>query len=140
MQRRRGKRKRYSKSDIQRTRAVKAEKWEKRRMQTRKLRSRIVEFEKYDHGSFVSSYLWWDLITKGARGDDLFEVRNFHERHPGWDYQAFRDPASSSDTVFDATGSEPMIDSAGHEAMNAAAEDLASSMASPNDELFFDAT
>ena len=118
--RRRGKRKYYSESDIQRMRTVKAEKWNKRQTKLRDLRTRIVSFDRYDSGSFAQDYLWWELLTHRARGDDIYEVRQFYERHPGWDYRRYHEPG--------ATVSQPE-----ERAMDGAAEALASSMMTPDD-------
>jgi hypothetical protein len=96
MQRRRGKRKRYSHSEIQRMREVKADKWNRRLDKTSRLRGRIAGFDRYDHGSFVRDYLWWDLITNHAMADDIYEVREFREQHPDWDRTRFEDPTMQS--------------------------------------------
>ena len=73
------------------------EKWSARRASFAKTRARLSSFDRYDRGSFVTDYLWWDLITRGASGDDLYEVRVFHEQHPGWSVDGFRDPLDVSD-------------------------------------------
>ncbi len=62
-------------------------KWSKKRGSITHLRQTIVTFEHYDRGSLVGDFLWWDLMTRAARGDDLMEVRDFHKNHPGWDYR-----------------------------------------------------
>ena len=66
LQRRRGKRKKYADADIVNMRNVKQEKWARRQERTARLRQEISAFDRYDHGSFVSSYLWWDIVTHGA--------------------------------------------------------------------------
>jgi len=124
---RRGRWKYYSASDIRRTREVKAEKWSKRQARLRGLRTRIVGFDQYDRGSFAANYLWWDLVTHRARGDDIYEVREFHARHPGWNYRNHHDPVE--------TVSQPE-----EAAMDGAAAALASSMKTPDDEEVLDAS
>jgi len=126
MQRMRGKRKFFSDDDIARMRNVKSEKWEKRRLKTEKLRRRISEFDKYDRGSCSEAYLWWDLMTREAPGDDIFEVREHRFRHPNWSYRDYRDPWHSNQDDDDVG----LFDDA--------AEDLASSMAADNDAGLFD--
>ena len=59
--------------------------------------------------------------------NDLFEVRDFHQRHPGWNYKTYQDPIDR----------EP-ADGSG--AIDDAAEELAASMSVPADDLFLDAT
>ena len=125
--RRRGRRKQYSATDIQRMRAVKAEKWEKRQKKIRDVRTKIVNFDRYERGSFATDFLWWDLVTRGARGDDIYEAKDFHARHPDWDYKTYRDPWEA----------EPAAEEV---AIDGAAAALASSMTTPDDEIFHDAT
>ena len=126
MQRRRGKRKSFSRDDIERMRNVKAEKWERRRAKTIKIRGKISDFDKHDRGSCASDYLWWDLMTGGARADDVYEVREFRTRHPDWDYRTYDDP-----TNLGADSDSSAIDDA--------ASDLASSMVgNQDDDLFSD--
>gem|GEM_PF-2365410 len=84
-------------SDIAAMRSVPAAKWDARRSSFARTRARVTTFDNWDRGSFVSDYLWWDLVTRGARGDDLYEVRSFHERHPGWSAATFVDPLDRSD-------------------------------------------
>lgn len=114
----RRKRKYFSEDDIERMRNVKVDKWARRREKNARLRQRIVTFNQYDQGSFVRDYLWWDLITDGALGDDIYEVRDFRTHHPEWDRSRYRDP--TSDTY--AMGAAIMYDDA--------ANDLAASMTS----------
>ncbi len=78
--------------DVMNMNNVPRAKWDSRRASFAKTRSRVVEFNAWDRGSFVQDFLWWDLITRGAHGDDLGEVRAFHERHPDWSVASFRDP------------------------------------------------
>lgn len=82
-------------SDIERLRDLKANSWQKRRAGLASLRIRVGGFDGYAQGSFLEDYLWWDLLTRGARGDDLYEVRVFHERHPEWDYRSYSAPWQS---------------------------------------------
>lgn len=82
-------------SDILGARSFPYDKWQKRRESFGKTRERIVSYHDYDRGSFVTNFLWWDAITRGARGEDLYEVRTFHERNPNWSVTAFVDPASA---------------------------------------------
>lgn len=92
----RGKYVMVSSADLQSMRALPSVKWTTRRKSFAKTRERLVEFDRWDRGSFVSDFLWWDLVTRGARGDDLHEVRKFHERHPGWSVDAFVDPLDTT--------------------------------------------
>ena len=129
LQKRRGKRKHYYSTDLQRMRNVKTDKWERRRDKTGRLRNKIAGFEKYDRGSFTSDYLWWDLITGGSAADDIFEVRDFRNRNPEWDRSSYRDPTEDHATTetTETTGYDD------------AAEDLAASMLdSHEDHLFVD--
>ncbi|NND96388.1 MAG: hypothetical protein HKN47_03550 [Pirellulaceae bacterium] len=122
MQRRRGKRKRYSKADIDRMRAVKADKWARRHAKTTKMRRRISQFDDYDRGSFVGGYLWWDVMTNASAADDIYEVREHRMQNPDWDHRRFRDPTDQADGIRDDDQGIGVIDDA--------AEALASSMAS----------
>lgn len=83
-------------NDVRSMRTLPTEKWSTRRTSFVKTRQRLVEFDRWERGSYVSDFLWWDLVTRGARGDDLAEVQVFHERHPGWSIDAFRDPLETS--------------------------------------------
>lgn len=130
MQRRRGKRKRYSRDDLARMRNVKADKWERKRAKSERMRRKIVDFDKHDRGSCASDFLWWDLMTGGAIADDIYEVREFRRQRPGWNYREYEDPASIG-VETGLTGVNPYDD---------AAEDLASSMTAGNDDLFMDAS
>ena len=60
-------------------------------------------------------------MTKRARGDDIFEVREHRQRHPDWDYREHRD-------AFEPQTDEPQWDDA--------ADDLAASMVASDDDLF----
>jgi len=81
-------------ADVQRARSYPRDKWEKRRTSLGKTRERLGGYHDYDRGSFLTTYLWWDVMTHGAHGDDLYEVRTFHERNPGWTPAAFVDPTA----------------------------------------------
>ena len=121
-QRNRGKRKYYSHEDIEKMRNVKAEKWDRRRMKTEKLRKRIVDFDRYNDGSCHEDYLWWDLITKRTNGDDIYEVQEHRRKFPDWDHRTYRDPFEAPDDQ------QPVWEDA--------AEDLALSMSDDADALF----
>jgi hypothetical protein len=56
-------------------------------------------------------------------GNDVVEVRHFHDTNPGWDYRAHSNLSASGDNDFDN-----------------AAESLAASMSTPADDAFKDAT
>ena len=131
-QQRRGKRKFYSDDDLQRVRNVKAEKWEKRQLKTAKLRNRIKDFRDYDSGSCEDDYLWWDVITRGAHTDAIFEVREHRQQNPDWDYRTHRDPFDGDGLLHDDDGTDRLS------AMDSAADALASSMATDNDNDLFD--
>ena len=128
MQQRRGKRKRYSRDDLSRMRNVKADKWEKKRIKTAKIRDKITRFDKYDQGSCSADYLWWDLITNQSAADDIYEVREFRRINPHWDYRAFDDRTASAE--IDQT--DAIYDDA--------ADELASSMNVSDDDYFVDAS
>ncbi len=98
------------------------DKWARRRQKAAKVRARVADFHKYDKGSFRQDYLWWDVISGHARGDDLYEVRTFYENHPGWDYRAFDDGLGGSGA---------------QDAMDMAAAHLVAE-AAPGDDLDFD--
>ena len=125
MKRMRGKHKWYSQEDIDRMRAVKAEKWAKRRVKTEKIRRKISDFNRYDDGSIQEDFLWWDLITNSSYGDDVYEVREHRQRFPNWDHRRFRDPWDDDDDHVDAS-------------IDVAADDLVASMADQNDAGLFD--
>ena len=125
MKRMRGKQKWYSQDDIDRMKAVKAEKWAKRKMKTEKIRRKITDFNKYDKGSVTDDFLWWDLITNASYGDDIYEVREHRQRFPNWNHRRHRDPWMSAD---DDDHVEAFMDDA--------ASDLASSMAENDSDLF----
>lgn len=127
-QRSRGKQKFYSDDDIQRVRNVKAEKWEKRRTKTSRMRERISDFHDYDAGSWMAGYLWWDVITRRAQTDDIYEVREHRRNNPDWDHRAFVDPLDE----------EPSDDDANAGVSAAAAGALAESMARESDNDLFD--
>jgi len=102
------------------------DKWERRRRKIQKVRTRVAGFHKYDKGAITSDYLWWDVISGRAHGDDLYEVRTFREAHPDWDYRSYDDGLSSSGLDDDARA-----------AMDMAAADLVAE-AVADDDLSFD--
>ncbi|KAA0254162.1 hypothetical protein FBQ97_06520 [Acidobacteria bacterium ACD] len=52
----------------------------------------VYRFDRYDRGSFVRDFLWWDVITDGrVDGDFIPEVRSFHESRPGYRYTRSRE-------------------------------------------------
>ncbi len=121
--RRRGKQKFYTQDDIDRMRAVKSEKWAKRKLKTEKMRRKISDFNKYDQGSVTNKFLWWDLITNRSYGDDIYEVREHRQRFPDWNHRQHHDPWVADDDHAIAF-------------MDDAAGDLASSMVENDNELF----
>ena len=125
MKRRRGKQKFYSQDDIDRMRAVKTEKWAKRRLKTEKIRRKITDFNKYDRGSVTDDFLRWDLITNSSYGDDIYEVREHRQRFPNWNHRQHRDSWHTDD---DDDYANALIDDA--------AGDLSSSMADNDSDLF----
>lgn len=80
-----------SASELTGLRKMDRDKWARRRQKIGKVRTRVAGFHKYDKGAIGSDYLWWDVISGHARGDDLYEVRTFREAHPGWDYRTYDD-------------------------------------------------
>lgn len=123
MKLRRRKRKWYSRSDIDRMTTVKADKWEKRRHKIDKIRRKVADFKKYDDGSIQEDFLWWDLITNGSYGDDIYEVRTHRSQFPNWDHRRHRDPWEDDEIV-----EAQLIDGA--------ADDLVASMADNDADLF----
>lgn len=126
----RGKVKRYTEEDIRRMRNVKAEKWQKRRLKTEKLRRRISDFKKYDKGSWEEDYLWWDLITNRSHGDDIYDVHQHRQRYPDWDHRKYKGRLLHDD--------KDDFEDDGIHFIDDAAEDLASSMAAHDDDGLFD--
>jgi len=122
-QKMRGKSKVFNQQQIAQMRDVKADKWAKRRSQIGEVRTRIVTFDNYNNGSLVERYLWWDLMTRGMHGHDIYEVRYFHETNPGWNYKDHLEGNAVDENGLDN-----------------AAESLAASMSTPPDESFQDAT
>lgn len=52
----------------------------------------VYRFDRYDRGSFVRDFLWWDVITDGRLdGDFIPEVKTFHDERPGYRYARSRD-------------------------------------------------
>ena len=48
----------------------------------------------------MRDYLWWDVMTKSAYGDDLYEVREFRRRNPNWRHDTYTNPIiDDSDSV-----------------------------------------
>lgn len=83
---------RVTPDELNKLRDLKADRWSKRRQGLQEVRGNISGFHKYQKGSFAEDYLWWDLMTRRAYGGDIYEVRVFHEQHPGWDYNHYQDP------------------------------------------------
>jgi len=82
----------FSQADVASLRDLKAERWEKRHRKLTVMRERIGGFDRWDRGSFADDFLWWDLVTRGAPGHDIYEVRVFHEHHPGWSWRSYDRP------------------------------------------------
>ena len=87
----RGKARFYTDQEVAQMRQFKEDKWVKRHTKLRRIRTRITSFDRYDEGSFLETYLWWDLITNRARADDIHEVRCFRQEHPDWDHRSCSD-------------------------------------------------
>jgi hypothetical protein len=81
--RRRGRFRNVSDAEIASLRRLKADKWQRRHDKLEKVRLRLDDFEDYDRGSIGEHVLWWDVMTRGAPGDDLYTVRAFHEQWGG---------------------------------------------------------
>jgi len=94
----RGKARFYTEEEVAQMREFKADKWERRQQKLRKIRTRITAFDHHDRGSFLEDFLWWDLITNRSRGDDLYEVKVFHDQYPEWDHRTYRDRWHSDDS------------------------------------------
>lgn len=48
----------------------------------------LVTFDRYDRGSLLEDFLWWDLFTDGRiDGDFIPEVSAFRQAHPGRRYE-----------------------------------------------------
>jgi hypothetical protein len=51
----------------------------------------IYVFDRYDRGSWVSDFLWWDVMTDGRLdGDFVPEVMAHHQRYPDYHYESDR--------------------------------------------------
>ena len=81
----------YDARTIMGMRDLKEEKWAKRHTRLGKIRGRVAGFKTYEQGDFTEDYLWWDLMTRGAPADDIYEVRTFRRRRPGWNYRTHED-------------------------------------------------
>ena len=87
-----GPRKTYTGAEMASMRQTKAESWAKRHARLGAIRERVAGFDRWERGSLVADFLWWDLVTKGARGDDLYEVRSFRRTHPDFSVAGYADP------------------------------------------------
>jgi len=132
----RGKRKRFSNDELARMRNVKAEKWQKRRMKTEKMRRRIAEFKKYDKGSWEDDYLWWDLMSNSAPADDIYEVREHRRNFPDWDHRNYQGEVRNTEPNKDEEFANSGFQDSSFQILDGAAEDLASSMVSQDDDLY----
>lgn len=82
----------YNADSIKKMHNFKEDKWRKRHSKLHKVRDRVSNFKKYQQGDFSSDYLWWDVMTRGAPGDDLYEVRSFRRSNPQWNWRTYEDP------------------------------------------------
>jgi len=90
-------------SQLNATRAIPYDKWARRRQSLAKTRSRIAGFEAWDHGAYVTDYLWWDLIAKNDPGRDLVAIETFRATYPAWALGTWVDPLGHGrDRVADA--------------------------------------
>ena len=63
---------------------ARTEKLKKRVSRIGETQERVYVFDRYDRGSFVTDFLWWDLVTDGRiDGNFIPEVSSFHDAHPG---------------------------------------------------------
>lgn len=81
-----------SDADITKMHTFKQESWQKRHTRFSSMRERLGGFNKYQKGSFTEDYLWWDLMTGGAPGDDIYEVRVFRMNHPRFNHRTYESP------------------------------------------------
>ena len=73
------------------------EKLRKRVSRIGETQEKVSVFDRYDRGSFVRDFLWWDLVTDGRiDGDFIPEVRTHHEAHPGARYERSLDDGDLS--------------------------------------------
>ncbi len=114
----------YSDESIANMRNHKEAKWTKRHLKLNKIQSRINGFKRYKDGSFSEDYLWWDVITRGAPGDDLYEVRAFKRDNPTWDWRHHEDPWEQDTTT--------------QGIMDSAADELTDRMSPADDDWGFD--
>lgn len=84
----------------------------KRRQRWDDTRTQVLEFDRYDRGSLVEDFLWWDLMTDGRLdGDFIPEVHDHHARYPDRDAHAdaiaavAREPARDDDALLIHDGS-----------------------------------
>lgn len=94
-----GYRKTYDARTMTSMRTLKAEKWKKRHDRLGRMRGRIAGFDRWDRGSLSEDYLWWDLVSRGASGDDLYEVRTFRRDHPDFDHTTWVDPIQPTEPM-----------------------------------------
>ena len=49
----------------------------------------VYVFDRYDRGSLIGDFLWWDAMTDGRiDGDFIPDVRDFRSSHPHYDYDS----------------------------------------------------
>lgn len=78
---RRGKRFVVAQGEVAAMLELNGDKWSRRHDKLSGLRTRVRSFDRWDDGSFGAHFLWWDLMTGGARADDVYEVRVYRERY-----------------------------------------------------------
>ncbi|MCA9522722.1 MAG: hypothetical protein KC609_17215, partial [Myxococcales bacterium] len=97
---------RASAEAVNKLETLQRKKWDKRVASLDKVRTRVSDFDRYDHGSLSNDFLWWMLITDGMRGNDLYEVRVFTEQHPDWTLPLAPDDPDGVDLAADALAEE----------------------------------
>lgn len=113
--------------EVEGLRRLKADKWEKRHTGIEKLRTRVAHFDRYEAGSFGEHFLWWNVMTKGARADDIHDVRE--HQHRFGDQRLEDHPHAQLDAQLWGPAEEDDVD-----AVAAAAAFLADDMASDSDD------
>ena len=76
---------------------ARTEKLKKRVARIGEAQETVYAFDRYDRGSFVRDFLWWDLLTDGRiDGDFIPEVKTHHDAHPGARYERSLDSGDLS--------------------------------------------
>lgn len=123
-------------NQIQATRTLPRDKWQKRRTSLGRTRDRIASFESWDRGAFTADFLWWELFAKNDPGSDLRSVQLFHAAHPGWSLSTFTDPLASRTSTDRAIEAAAAMDLAAPETADQMVDQMADRLAGSDPDLF----